>query len=219
MAGAPVIASDLEGTLTSGETWRAVGRYWVEHGEGQRYRRFVRRRLPEVALARVGLLPRQPFRDRWIRDLAQLFRGCSQADVDGIATWVMDGVLWPRRHEGVLAELAAHRAAGARVVLVSGTYQPMLERFAARIGAEAYGSRLEMRDGAATGALQGVNTGGRKVATLRDVLQGAPLVAAYGDSWADAPMLESSDAPVAVGPDRRLAELARERGWRVIEAA
>jgi phosphoserine phosphatase len=64
-----------------------------------------------------------------------------------------------------------------------------------------------------------VNTGARKVATLRDVLHGAPLVAAYGDSWADAPMLEASDMPVAVGPDRRLEALALERGWRVIDAA
>jgi phosphoserine phosphatase len=219
MAAGPVIAADLEGTLTSGETWRAVGRYWLEHGNRRRYRWFVWRRLPEVALARLGILRRQPFRDRWIRDLARLFRGCSEADVAGIAAWVVEDVLWPRRYEKVLAELVAHRAAGTRVLLVSGTYQPVLEAFAARIGAEAFGSRLEMRDGIATGALGTVNTGARKVATLRDVLNGAPLVTAYGDSWADAPMLEASDMPVAVGPDRRLEALALERGWRVIDVA
>lgn len=220
MTSGPVVAADLEGTLTEGETWRALGRYLAEHGQRREYRWFVWRRLPEIVLARLGVLPRQPFRNRWIGDFAGFLRGRSDAEIAEIARWIVDRDLWPKRREAVLAELEAHRAAGARVVLVSGTYQPVLAEFGRRIGAEAFGSRLEMRDGRATGALEGaVNTGQHKVRTLRDALAGGSLAAAYGDSWADAPMLESSDAPVVVQPDRRLAALAHQRGWRVIDAS
>lgn len=39
---------------------------------------------------------------------------------------------------------------------------------------------------------------------------------AYSDSINDRPLLEAVDAPVAVDPDPRLAQLAAERGWPVI---
>jgi hypothetical protein len=38
---------------------------------------------------------------------------------------------------------------------------------------------------------------------------------AYSDSFTDAPMLDSVGHPVAVNPDRVLANLARERGWEI----
>jgi phosphoserine phosphatase len=39
---------------------------------------------------------------------------------------------------------------------------------------------------------------------------------AYSDSINDLPLLEAVDVAVAVDPDPRLAEIARERGWRVL---
>jgi len=38
----------------------------------------------------------------------------------------------------------------------------------------------------------------------------------YSDSMNDLPLLRAVDAPVAVGPDARLAAIARERGWPVL---
>ncbi len=38
----------------------------------------------------------------------------------------------------------------------------------------------------------------------------------YSDSINDRPLLEAVNAPVAVDPDPRLAQLANERGWPVI---
>ena len=40
-----------------------------------------------------------------------------------------------------------YRAAGYRLVLASGTYQPVLDAFARRIGAVGLGTPLEVRDG------------------------------------------------------------------------
>ena len=39
---------------------------------------------------------------------------------------------------------------------------------------------------------------------------------AYSDSINDLPLLSAANHPVAVDPDPRLAEQARERGWPVV---
>ncbi len=212
-----VVASDLEGTLTTAETWRAVADRLKAGGLGRRYRTFVLRRLPQVLAARAGLVDRQRFRDRWISDLTGLLGGRSIADVEALAEDIVERVLWPGRRIDVIDELADHRRAGRTIILCSGTYQPVLDAFARRLEADALGSALESSDGALTGRLADEpNTGPRKAARLRSALGSRRLVAAYGDSLADAEMLAAAAEPVAVHPEPRLRRLAAERGWRVI---
>ncbi len=214
-----VVAADLEGTLTAGRAWRAVGTWLVEHGRRAAYRRFLAPRLAAFPLVRVGLIDAQAFRDRWIRDLAGLLAGMRGDEVDALAGWVVDAELWPKRRSMILAELAAASAAGARVVIASGTYQPVAEHFAARLGAETVATPLAFLEGRATGRLaEPVATGERKAAGLRRRIGTARLVSAYGDSMADIPVLEASEVPVAVVPDRRLRRVAEARGWRIMEA-
>jgi phosphoserine phosphatase len=217
-----LVASDLEGTLTTGETWRGVGRYLcAERGPwtAARYRAFFAANTPGALLARRGVIDEQAMRLRWMRDLARFFRGFDTADLGRMAEWVVEHELWPKRREAVIAELATHRAAGQRVILVSGTYQPVLEIFARRIDAEAIGTPLELHDGHATGRLAGpVNNDGVKVTSLRPLLGDTPLVAAYGDTPSDVPMLELSAVPTVVGNNARLCAVAAERGWRLLRA-
>ncbi|MCA9920525.1 MAG: hypothetical protein KC445_21370, partial [Anaerolineales bacterium] len=51
-----------------------------------------------------------------------------------------------------------------------------------------------------------------------DKLQRLPgkLVAAYGDTMRDIPMLEMAETAVAVHPDAILRETAVQRGWRIL---
>ena len=42
---------------------------------------------------------------------------------------------------------------------------------------------------------------------------------AFGDGFADLPMLEAVGEPVAVNADGRLANVARKRGWRAVHWA
>ena len=214
-----VVAADLEGTLTDGETWRGIGRWLTEHGRRRAYRRFLVPRLPLVPLVRAGVIDRQAFRDRWMRDLAVLFGGSDADRVDAAAQWVVDEELWPARREGMLRTLAEARDAGARVVIVSGAFSPILDRFAERAGVESVGTPLEIVDGMATGRLAGpVNTGHWKVERLARRIGTAPLRRAYGDSAADALLLAAAADPAAVTPDPALARLARQRGWRILDA-
>jgi phosphoserine phosphatase len=224
LAPGDVVASDLEGTLTDGETWRGLGRWLAANGRRAEYRGFLAPRLLALPLARFGLYDRQRFRDRWIRDLVAHLAGLEAAEIDAIAAWIVEEELWPGRREPMLAELATAVDGGARLVLVSGTYDPVLRAFAARIGAdgigaESVGTPLRFECGRFTGDLAGpVNTGRVKVERLARRIGSAPLGRAYGDSAADLALLEAAATPIAVTPDRALAQIARDRGWRIVGA-
>jgi HAD superfamily phosphoserine phosphatase-like hydrolase len=216
---AEVVACDLEGTLTTAETWRAIATRLKATERERRYRNFVLRRLPRVLAVRLSLIDRQRFRDAWITDFAGLLRGFSESEMEALAERIVEDELWPQRRTAVVGELEAHRAAGRVVMLCSGTYQAVLDAFARRLDAEALGTPLEARDGELTGRLlEPPNTGARKAARLRTALGGRPLHAAYGDSLADTEMMEASREPVAVQPEAGLRRLAASRGWRVLEA-
>ena len=220
LAPGDVVAADLEGTLTAGETWKGLGRWRAAHGRRGAYRRFLALRLPLVPVVRAGLADRQGFRDRWVRDLVLLLGGSDRARVDEVADWIVEEELWPARRQPLLAELVEARSAGARVVIVSGTYIPVLDRFCARTGVEGVGTPLAFDGDVFTGRLAGpVNTGHWKVERLARRIGNAPLRRAYGDSGADAALLAAAADPVAVTPDRTLRRVARERGWRILDAS
>jgi HAD superfamily phosphoserine phosphatase-like hydrolase len=219
LAPGDVVAADLEGTLTDGETWRALGRWMTTHGRRREYRAFLAPRLALLQLARAGLYDRQRFRDRWVRDVIARLAGLDEAAMDAVAAWIVEEELWPKRRAPMLAELAEASDGGARVVLVSGTYDPVLRAFAARVGAEAVGTPLCFEDGRFTGRLAGpVNTGRVKVERLARRIGTATVGRAYGDSIADLALLEAAASAVAVTPDRALASIAAGRGWRVVDA-
>lgn len=101
-------------------------------------------------------------------------------------------------------------------MLVSGTYQPVLEAFAARLNAEAIGSPLEVVNGKLTGRLSGpINVGTQKVSSLK-AAGISSLEAAFGDTLPDTAMLEMARVPIVIPTDAKLEKLAFKRGWRVL---
>jgi phosphoserine phosphatase len=214
-----LVAADVEGTLTSGETWKAVGRYLTKHGRARAYRAFFLAHLPGALMVKARLLSRSWYRDRWMIDLARLLKDRDEEELRRMAEWVVERELWPLRRPSVIAELEAHRRGGASLILASATYQPVLEAFAERCTARPIGTPLELVDGIATGRIVGrVNSGRAKADRLTAAIQPKRVAIAYGDSASDIPMLELSAAPVAVQPDAGLRRLAARRGWRVLRA-
>lgn len=217
-----IVAADLEGTLTTGETWKGIGRYLSESGRsGQRiaYRLFFLTHLPGALLVKAHVLPKPWYRERWMVDLARLFKGWDEAALRRMAEWVVEHELWAQRRPAVIAELEAHRRAGATLILASATYQPVIEVFAARCGARAIGTQLEVAGGCATGRLDGrLNAGSEKAERLRRAIAPERPSIAYGDSASDIPMLELATTAVAVQPDAGLRAQAARRGWRVLLA-
>jgi phosphoserine phosphatase len=117
----------------------------------------------------------------------------------------------------VVAELEQWRAQGARLLIASGTYQRVADLFAARLSAEAIGTPVAFdRYGRATGRLSSpVSTGQIKASKVRTWLGDDVLVAAYGDTEGDIPMLSLAQQPVA---NAALRTKALASGWRILDS-
>lgn len=213
-----IVASDVEGTLTTGATWRGIGRYLLRTEHRLRYSVFFATRFPQYVLVKLGFGDEQRFKDRWTIETLRLLRHWPIHEIERMAEWIVEHELWPKRREAVLHELEQHQQQGRQIVLASGTYQPVLEAFARKFGASALGTALEVADGRFTGRISSaINTGSAKAASLRHITSDSALAAAYGDTLADVPMLELSATPVVVAPDQRLRHVAQTRGWRILD--
>jgi phosphoserine phosphatase len=227
-----IIAADLEGTLTTGETWKGMAAWMQAHGRAGQYQAFFYRNLPGAILARLGLGYKRAFQDRFMAGAAGLLAGLGQAELEAVGAWVVTNELWPKRRPEVLKEIISALRQGQRVVLCSATFQPILEAFAKRLAAAddplsgqpgpanqvvALGTPLEMANGVFTGRTLGpIRSGQFKADQLKQFLGGNTLHAAYGDTLPDQPMLELAQSPVAVYPEASLRRLAVARNWRVI---
>jgi alcohol-forming fatty acyl-CoA reductase len=118
-----------------------------------------------------------------------------------------------------LQQLRDHKAAGHRVVLLSGALDFLLDPMK-DLADDVLCSTLAHENGAYTGELTGAPVAGdARARMLASFARRRNLDLsksyAYADSISDLPMLEAVGNPVAVNPDRRLGAAAKDRGWRV----
>ena len=171
-------------------------------------------RLFAALKARAGLTDKQAFQISWMEDLASFFEGMSRESFNDLARWVVEHELWPKRRKDVIAAIKLRQQAGEKLVIASGSYEPIVRIFAKRLGAEALGTELELDGSRYTGKLtEAINVQTYKAQKLKTFLNDSPLSAAYGDTEADIPMMMLSEQPVAVYPDKTLARMAKDLGW------
>jgi len=211
-----VIITDLEGTLTTGSSWRGFRSYFKQRYSALAYNLFFIRFLVRFPLMKLGLLDRQKTITAWLKAEIGLMRGMPASEVNAMAEWVVFNEMWPKCRSDVLFELEKKRLSGIQIIVVSGAYQPIVEAFARKIDAKAIGTQLRYEDGKLEGINLPVNSYQHKDEKVRGLYPDSRIVAAYGDTLSDLRMLEMSDNPVAVYPDPKLRSIAKERGWRVI---
>jgi HAD superfamily hydrolase (TIGR01490 family) len=214
------VVSDLEGTLTAGAMWRGFGEYLKRHRSALTYQLFFFSRVIFIPIAKIGLINERDFKSQWVIDLLKQFRGADADEVQRMVAFVVDTEMWPKRRSDVIAELEAHRVAGRRVIIATGVYQPIADEFARRIGVEAVSTLLEVdASGRLTGNVAGeISVSAEKVERLHAALNGDTILAAYGDTEPDIPMLSLAAEPVAVYPDAKLRAAALAKGWRILES-
>lgn len=212
-----IVISDVEGTLTTGSSWRALRRYFKTHDNPWIYHRFFLGWVPRYLLVKLGIASRRKAMVRWMEEEVRLFQGYRHSEFDRMAEWVVAHEMWPQRRPSVIAELEAYRQGGVKIVLSSSAYQPIVKAFGRRIGAEAIGSSLTYAQDRVSGVELPINAYEEKAAGIGRRYKGACILAAYGDTGSDIPMMALSQAPVAVFPDPRLHQEAVDRGWRILE--
>lgn len=213
-----VIVSDIEGTLTTGSSWRALRTYFKANQNPWVYRLFFLRWVPRYMLVKMGLMSRRTAMVDWMLDEIRLFQGISPAKFDQMAEWIVENVMWPKRRKELIEELVEHQRDGIQIGVVSSAYQPIVAAFARRMEAEPIGSPLVFKGDSLAGVRLPINAYEHKVESIHRRFPGAEFLAVYGDTGSDIPMMELSQQPVAVYPDAELRTIAESRGWRIIGA-
>lgn len=172
----------------------------------------ARRIVPRLGARPDRLIPVLAGRDRdRLKALAAAatFRGLRYDDLCAAGASFADMVHARWLRHDTLDALHRHSDAGDRTVLVSASFEVYLRPLAALLGVDdVLATRLDVRDGIATGALHGPNCRGpEKVARLHDWLgdRSAVRVVAYGDSAGDREMLADADEAHWVTRDGRAA--------------
>ncbi|HID53914.1 MAG TPA: hypothetical protein EYP41_17985 [Anaerolineae bacterium] len=213
-----IAAFDVEGTLTEGATWAGLRTYLEANGQGDLFKRFLRRKMLGIMLFRLHLIrDERAFKEQWVLDELRLFAGYSEAQLAEVGQFVVERELWPKRRPSIVNEIEKQKQDGRRVLLVTGVMEPVLAVLADKLGVEAIGTPLQYKNGDFTGEVAApINTGIRKVEQLEPFARDGKIYAAYGDTAADIPMLQMAQNPVAVFPDKQLSKTAQANNWRIL---
>jgi len=138
----------------------------------------------------------------------------------------MDEVILPNLQPQAVELVRRHRDAGEQVVIITATNEFVTRPIAQAFGVEEL-IAIELErgaDGWYTGAIRGTPSFREgKVARLQQWLAARGLdwddcdMTFYSDSTNDLPLLERAHHPVATNPGAALREIARERGWPILD--
>ncbi len=210
-----IVVSDMMGTLTTGSPF--VGLMdWVKHNQSKMQANLkMASVMPAYLLAKNGFIDWQVWGQKLMVDSLGYIKNADEEKLKLVSEWIVEHDLWKKRREDVIERLIKHREGGAQVYIASSAVEPFIVPFARRIGAEASGTPVEIKDGR-------VRVAGELIASEKKIEQiirrlGVKRVDfAYGDTVLDIPLLEHADHPVAVYPDTKLKQVALEKGWEII---
>lgn len=208
---------DLDETLIAGDSDYSWGAFLVAQGQvdADRYRTMNEKFYQDYQQGRLDIREYLTFA---LEPLSRL----SREQLSSLHRQFMSEVIQPMWLNRAVALLQEHRRQGDFLLIVTSTNRFVVEPICARLGVDDFlATNLEMVDGRYTGSIEGEPSFREgKVHRLDAWLQetGHNLTGSYfySDSINDLPLLEKVENPVAVDPDQKLAEIAGERGWKVI---
>jgi HAD superfamily phosphoserine phosphatase-like hydrolase len=150
----------------------------------------------------------------------------SRADLVPHIESYADKVMARNVHPGALVQIAADRAEGRTLVLATASYRLYVEAIARRLGFDAVIATDHMGQDMdyVRARIAGENCyDAAKLAMIKTWMNGAGIarsdahIRAYSDHVSDAPMLDFADVAIASNPHKSLAELAKARGWPIVD--
>ena len=216
---------DLDGTLYTGHIWKAISQHHRVHRKKLPFLLyFLVTHLGPWPLAKAGLLDKERYFVRWGENMAGMVGGFSRQDARQVFQWIWDHDVAHSLYPEAMSSLRRHQEQGHQVVLVSGTFQELLEVIAQGLGIRhAVGTPLEVRGEHYTGRIvPPFCFGPYKVQRAKEFLEttgweiDSASSFAYADTIYDVPLLESVGHPVTVCPDEELLAHARQWGWPVM---
>ncbi len=215
---------DLDGTLYTGHITQAIaGNHRARKVKRLELLAYMVVHIPLWWLSRLKLASEERMRSIWAQNQSWLLRGWTPEQARTTFDWIAGEYVPARLRGEMMARLRAHQDADERIILVSGTFSPLLASIGQGLGiSETVGTPLIVKRGRYTGGSQRpVCQGAHKVTRLEAHLaQTAPIdwggSSAYADSYMDIPVLKRVGHPVAVHPDTRLRKYAASAGWEIV---
>ena len=213
----PAAFFDLDKTVIAGSSSFALSRAFLDGGL------LTRTGALRGLYAQLGYLSFGADHDQTERmkdRLARLSRGWDVAHTEAVVAAALEEHIRPVVYAEAVELIAAHRAAGEDVVIVSASSEAVVRPIAGLLGADhVIATRPVVADGRFTDRLEFYAYGPTKASAIRELAEerGYDLASshAYSDSITDLPMLEAVGRPVAVNPDRALRRHAVANGWPV----
>lgn len=211
---------DLDKTVIAKSSALAFGRPFYR--DGLISRRDVIKGAYAQLMFRIGGGSDEQTMSRTRDYVAQLCTGWRVDQVQQIVKETLAELIQPYVYAEAAALIEEHRAAGRDVVLVSASGDEMVRPIGELLGiTDIIATRMVVKDGRYTGAVDFYAAGPNKVAAVRALAEerGYDLARsyAYSDSVTDAQLLATVGRPTAVNPDRALRRIAIERGWPMVE--
>lgn len=218
-----IAAFDFDGTSIRGNSPVLLVRHLQKNGM------LGKRVLAKILSWAVAYKLRLPQNEAWVRGLVfTAFAGRDKAEVDMYLRDFYDEVIGGQSRFRPQADAAMRglRDRGVEVLVVSATFEPIIERaqelhpfdgfIATKMAVDDQGRYTTRVDGPCVEGVEKV----KAVRAYADARYGAgnwELVEAYGDHHSDAPLLASASKGFAVTPDNPLARQARRRGWAILD--
>lgn len=208
---------DLDNTLIAGDSDHAWGQYLVEEGivDSEQFKRANDQFYQDYL---DGCLDMNKYLEFSLAPL-------SQHPMDKLQNLRKDFVqtrIKPLMLEKSEALIKHHKAQGDFILIITATNRFVTEPIAELLEVDdLIATEPELIDNVYTGKVSGIPSFQEgKVTRLQHWLKTEPhtLESAYfySDSHNDLPLLELVTYPIAVDPDDKLANIATERGWKLI---
>lgn len=209
-----IVVCDMGGTLSKGAPVLALIKWVKENQNALRGNAYMLSIFPSYFLAKNGMLDMNKWVAKLMATSLRMIKDATPEIFDEICEYIVETQMWPERRVDMIARIRQHVQDGDEVHIASGGWEPLVQAFAERIGAQGMGTHMAFRDGQVMLA-EDIAHGQLKINKVLNRLGVTRVDVAYGDTHADILLLEHADHPVAVYPDEGLKAAALERGWEI----
>lgn len=177
---------DFDGTITSKDTLFEFCRFKVGNTRFVIGLAFL---APILILQRLKVISAQRAKERFLN----YFIGTlPQEKFNGLCQSFADKKIPALVRKGAVATLNQYKTNGTRIIIVSASPENWIKPWANPLGIEVIATKLVVSNGSISGKIDGKNCNGdEKVNRIKNEvnLELHPIIAAYGDSTGDVPML------------------------------
>lgn len=213
---------DFDGTVYKKETFRVMMNHLKNHPiYKSKYNRFFMAMLPPYLGYKIKLYPENKMKERSMQLYLSAFENLSEKEIYTYFEEVAE-YLQKDFNSKVIERLEKHVTDNVHTMIVSGAYTPMLQTavkgfpFDDIIGTDIPMQNQKYNNKAPIQHINGKRKNEKILAALKGMEVDWENSFAYADSYSDLSVLELVGNPVAVQPEQRLLDIAKERGWEIM---